>query len=154
MVSNWKEAIEQGETIEAFEVVYRYILLEKLMGYGIGGAVGKWVEDYLTEKKQIVKITNYISQEAEIRYGVTQSSVLRSLLCSIYINYIVSCISECNIQMFADGTLIYKSEKDIREVIKTLNKALILIAKWMDNNQLKLNISKSKHMMISSRNNP
>lgn len=49
--------------------------------------------DYLAEKKEMVKITYYILQYAEVNYEIPQGSVLGPLLFSICIIDIASWIS-------------------------------------------------------------
>jgi hypothetical protein len=38
----------------AFETINRKLLIEKLKCYKVGGVVLKWLEDYLTNRSQVV----------------------------------------------------------------------------------------------------
>lgn len=55
--------------------------------------------------------------------------------------------SESNVQTFVDAT----SKKNISEIINILNKELILTSEWMDGNQLKVNIRKTKCITVFNK---
>ena len=71
---------------KAFDMVEHQILLEKLNHYGIRGPVLKWLESYLSNRKQFVSINGSDSETSTLDYGVPQGSILGPLLFIIYIN--------------------------------------------------------------------
>ena len=90
---------------EKFAVEHE-ILLSKLNHYGVLGLINNWFKSYLTDRKQYVSITGYISSLSSIAYGVPQVSVLSPLLFLLYINNLQRAIKFCKVHQFADDTYL------------------------------------------------
>ena len=71
---------------KAFDTVNHSILLQKLNFYGIRGVAEKWIESYLSGRKQFVKICDSSSNALGFSCGMPQGSVLRPRLFILYIN--------------------------------------------------------------------
>ena len=65
---------------KAFDTVDHGILLSKLSPIGFCDSAVKWVNSYLTGRKQVVDIGGTMSQPQNITCGVPQGSVLGPLL--------------------------------------------------------------------------
>ncbi len=158
LVDKFHETIEKDEIMvgifidlsRAFDTIAHGILLRKLHFYGIRGASLKWIEDYLTNRKQYVEYNNSKSNLGKISIGVPQGSILGPLLFLIYVNDI-SCISEkISCILFADDTNIFTTGKTLSDISVKINNELKFVNEWLHCNKLSLNISKTHYMIMSS----
>lgn len=159
VLATWKEDIDNGNSIiavfldfkRAFETIDRYILLHKLANIGIGPNAIKWFKDYLTDRMQATEFNGKTSKSIVNPYGVPQGSVLGPLLFILYINDIHKSIKHCKLNLFADDTLLTIASKNIEDATQKLNQDLCSLSKWLEQNKLKLNVSKTKYMFIGKK---
>ena len=83
-----------------------------------------------------------------IMCGVPQGSVLGPTIFLLYVNDIQN-VTNFEVRLFADDTLLYLSDKDSQTLEKNVNAELSKVQQWLDVNKLSLNISKTKYMIIS-----
>ena len=82
----------------AFDTIDHRILLERLSReFGIESLALKWLESYLTERKQFVKLGTHSSSTVTIEHGVPQGSVLGPLLFTTCISPISSIFNNFNL---------------------------------------------------------
>ena len=62
---------------KAFDTVSHNILLQKLNELGIKRDIRLWLKNYLTERRQFVRINGCDSDTHIVTHGVLQESVLR-----------------------------------------------------------------------------
>ncbi|CAL1671997.1 unnamed protein product [Lasius platythorax] len=157
IISEWKREIAEGKMIgvvfldlrRAFEVVNRKILISKLEGYGLKESVLNWFKSYLDNRTQRVKFNGILSPPVNVDVGVPQGSVLGPLLFLLYINDITEVIKDtCEIKLFADDAIIYTAGYSSKEISDKLNEKMKKIEKWLKINRLKLNIDKTKVMLL------
>lgn len=77
-----------------------------------------------------------------------QGSVLGAILFILYINDMPSQLRNAFINLFADDTLIYLHGKNLDAMRDQMNCELQRISQWLRLNKLKLNVSKTKMMII------
>jgi retron-type reverse transcriptase len=94
---------------KAFDTVNHEILLAKMDKYGIRGEPLTLFKNYLSNRKQYVKIGCTESELLEMTCGVPQGSTLGPLLFVLYINDMPNCAKKLSFRTFADDTNVFYS---------------------------------------------
>ena len=125
-------------------------MIEKIAANGIGGKISKWIQSWLTDRKQRVIVNNVTSDWIPVISGVPQGSVLGPCLFVIYINDIDDAVSS-KILKFADDTKITASISSVEER-NILQTDLTRLMEWSEAWQMKLNVNKCKVMQYGFNN--
>lgn len=144
---------------KAFDYVDHNILLYKLETVGIRGLALKWIASYLSSRQQCVRFNKIVGNEirsisSEFRiksYGVPQGSVLGPLLFLLYINDITK-ITNHKCTLFADDISIIISSNNktnLRNHEMDIENTIDKIIKWLQLNNLKINLDKSKYIQFN-----
>ena len=128
LLENWRKALDAKQSAgilltdlsKAFDCLRHDLLLAKLYAYGMDFASLRYMYNYLSNRKQRVKINNDFSEWNDIKYGVPQGSILGPLLFNIYIADLFLFEDTCNIINYADDNSPFACKNSIEEVIKTL----------------------------------
>ena len=99
---------------KAVDSVNHSILLQKLNFYVIRGVAEKWIESYLSDRKQFVKICDSSSNALGVSCGVSQGSVLGPRFVILYINDICNVSKILKFVLFADDTNILYSDAIVK----------------------------------------
>ena len=70
---------------KAFDMVDHCILLRKMKDKGVGGLLLRWMYQFLTDRKQSVRVGNNLSSKATLVSGVPQGSLLGPVCFLLYI---------------------------------------------------------------------
>ena len=135
---------------KAFDKVPHSKLLVKIKQLGITGQLHKWIENWLSERKQRVVINGAASGWDSVTSGVPQGSVLGPVLFLIYINDIDNGLNNL-ISKFADDTKIGSTvitENDKLNLQNDLNK----ITDWSEKWEMPFNIDKCQILHVGTRN--
>ena len=148
-----KEAVDvlYLDISKAFDTVSHDKLLYKLYKLGFRGCTHKWIESFLIERSQNVKINNTLSSSCKVKSGVPQGSVLGPLLFLLFINDIVSCVNECSIKIFADDCKLYLCVRKM-ENYHILLRSICSFFTWTDDNQLEIALQKCFILHLGSFN--
>lgn len=103
----------------------------------------RWFQSYLKERKQRCQWTSSISKWESVKCGVPQGLVLGPLLFIVYMDDLLKLSTSLAIQCRADDTTVYVAEKEVEEVVETLNADLNVVSIWMKKNLLMINLKKS-----------
>jgi hypothetical protein len=135
---------------KAFDTLDHNKMQEKLSLLGLNASSVLWFNEYLTNRTQSVIINGAVSDPQSIPFGVPQGSILGPLLFIVYINELPSVVKNCNIQLYADDTLIYFSSNSITTIESIFSEDLNRIIDCLNNNSLFLNYSKTKIMLVGT----
>ena len=121
------------------------------MNLGIEGTKLKWFQSYLSKRSQRFIINDVLSDPHDINTGVPQGSILGPILFLLFINDMPTILTQCSTEMYADDTLLYTYGKDVDKIKHTLNNDLKQLENWLRLNQMHVNVSKTKVMLLHSK---
>lgn len=145
----------------AFDTVDHAILSHCLTNdLGVRGVAHQWFTSYLKGWKSQINIDNVLSEPIEANFGVPQGSVLGPLLFTVYTRPIGRIAQKYGVcyHLYADDSQLYisydpKVPGDMDRALSVLTACISEIRKWLSENYLKLNDSKTEFFIAGSRYN-
>jgi hypothetical protein len=131
----------------AFPSANHAVLRFKLEHYGVRGQLLNWISSFLLNRGMFVKIGECSSSVMGMSRGVPQGSPLGPLLFSVYLADFGRAVGQKCI-LFADDAVVLSSSTSTEGVVARLNSDLVSLREYLNNNQLELNTSKSKWMLL------
>ena len=136
---------------KAFDTVDHQIHLSKLEKLGFRGHLYNLLQDYLNNRKQYVNVNNVSSHLLEMSTGVPQGSILGPTLFSLYVNDLPNA-SDFETCLLADDTVLIMNDVCLTSLESEVNSEIEKVEKWLWNNKLTLNLSKTTFMIVSPMN--
>ena len=142
----------------AFDTVDHSILLHRLESvFGITGTALDWIQSYLAGRSQRVVIGDTKSEPIPLTFGVSQGSVLRHILFTLYtcpLGEICGCLS-VTYHLYADDQQLYlsfhpSSISSCVTCLEDLEACIAEIKQWMSANMLKLNDNKTECIALGT----
>jgi hypothetical protein len=129
----------------AFNTIVPTMLITLLRTLGLNTSLCNWIMDFLTGHPQVVRIGNTTSAMLILNTGASQGCVLSHLLYSMFTHNCVAKHDSNTIIKFADDTTV------ITDNDETAYREVIDLAVWCQDNNLSLNVSKTKEMIVDYR---
>ena len=126
---------------KAFDSVCHSLLIKKLSEIGVTGSYLRWIESYLSDRRQHVNICGSSSHEVLVSSGVPQGSHMGPVLFSLFINDVISCFKSSHCLLYADDLKFYSV---VYPGTNCLQDDLNSFVTWCNKNFLKINIAKCK----------
>ena len=136
----------------AFNTIIPALLQDKLLRLSVPDSICRWITDFLSDRRQHVRLGKHVSDPRTISTGSPQGCVLSPLLFSLYTNSCTSSHQSVKLLKFADDTTLIGlisggDESAYRWEIDHL-------VTWCGQNNLELNALKTVEMVVDFRKNP
>ena len=129
---------------KAFDKVDHGVLLHKLLDLKIKGEVGSWIAEFLSRRRQFVRVQGHESSMSDVISSVPQGTVLGPALFLILMLDINAGVKS-NIICFADDTRLLRAIKSDQD-IAILQDDLVCVYNWAITNNMKFNDSKFQYI--------
>ena len=134
---------------KAFDTVPHSLLLKKLECYGFANVELDWFKSYLTKRQQSVVLGRTCSDPTELSVGVAQGALLGVLSFEIFINDLFRSLKYSTSILYADDTTLLISGNSLRFLRVKMQDDLESLCEWLKINRLKLNVQKTKSMLLN-----
>ena len=158
--SDIDQALDDGDGVllallalsAAFDTIDHTILTNRLESQcGIQGTANRLISSYLTGHTQRVRIGEEHSEQTDINIGVPQGSVMGPLLFTTYVRPVGDIARKHGVKFhgYADDAQLYlrfspRDPQSLLYAIRTPEKCVDEVKKWMLENKLKVNNSKTE----------
>ena len=132
----------------AFDTLSSDTLNKKLRSMGFEEKTLGWIESFMCNRKQSVKVGQTLSQPVTVNTGVPQGSILSPLLYLLYVSDMPEQIDNSKVISFADDTTLIITARSVSELKKKAEKEAAKTLQYMGNNGLVANADKTGLLVI------
>ncbi|KAK3505641.1 hypothetical protein QTP70_021285, partial [Hemibagrus guttatus] len=136
----------------AFNTIIPALLRDKLFQLNVPDSMCSWITDFLTDRRQFVRLGTHVSDLQLISTGSPQGCVLSPLLFSLYTNGCTSGHQSVKLLKFSDDTTLIGLISDGDE--SAYRGEIDHLVSWCSMNNLELNSLKTVEMIVDFRKNP
>jgi len=131
----------------------RHLLIKKLQHLNVTPLLIHWINNFLSNRPQTVKIGTTTSSTIITNTGTPQGCVLSPFLYTLYTNDCQSSIPNTSNYKYADDTAIVGLLTD-NSSITAYYQSITDFALWCSDNYLQLNVDKTKELVIHASKSP
>lgn len=132
----------------AFDIVDINKLVLTLSNYGVRGQALKLIENYLSDRQQVVKVNGVTSSIKTFTQGVVQGSVLGSWLFLLFFNSIADLELNGKLFLYADDSVLVNFHKNDEKINGSICNDMKKIINFLNHKNLILNAEKTNFMII------
>ncbi|KAK3566665.1 hypothetical protein QTP86_002398, partial [Hemibagrus guttatus] len=136
----------------AFNTIIPALLRDKLFQLNVPDSMCSWITDFLTDRRQFVRLGTHVSDLQHISTGSPQGCVLSPLLFSLYTNGCTFGHQSVKLLKFADDTTLIGLISDGNE--SAYRGEIDRLVSWCSTNNLELNSLKTVEMTMDFRKDP
>jgi hypothetical protein len=129
---------------KAFDIVNRTLLLQKMKSLNLPGNIMQWIANFLSNREQVTKCGNSISESAPVNLGVVQGSAVGPTLFTVLISDLKPISNNNDMVKYADdATLVVPETSDV-----DIATEFAAIKSWAERNEMKINFAKTKEIVF------
>ncbi len=126
-------------------------MIKKLLDLNVDSNIVLWIQSFLTNRTQQVKLNSTISPFLSTNTGAPQGCVLSPVLYTIYTNDCRAIDTDNLIIKYADDTSIVGRMSSTEDSLKRYNSEINHFVNWCTENYLEINVNKTKELVIDFR---
>ena len=160
LVEKFREALDKWgyaavlstDLSKAFDCINHELLIAKLHALGFSLESLTFIQSYLINRIQSVKINSSFSEYSNIESGVPQRSISGPLFFNTFICDMFFDDIDIDLANYANDTIAYAYDLELGKVIESLEKNIDKLFHWFSDNFLKANPDKC-HLLINTDEN-
>ena len=133
----------------AFNTLQSHVMVQRLLDQSIPRDLCSWILDFLSNRKQYVRVGESCSSTITVNTGAPQGCVLSPVLFILYTNNLHSTQPGCHIIKYADDTAVIGNISNGNE--DPYRQEVNHVVRWCKDSFLVLNVLKTEEMVVDFR---